>query len=207
METLRAKRTRLAVLAALTLIGGLVGSCANGADPRPVPTLDPVTSSAPSPAATDDYTLPPRPEATPPEEPNITGTAIEDAAALAEYYVELYPYVKRTGDTTAWEKWAHPECDYCNTVIESAEYMNKTGAWTSIDLEIIDRAAFISTGRLDFRMDFLVNRSDITQYDPKGTDFVESGENSVVIGLVSEGGLKIRTFDIFAADEFGKEEL
>ncbi|VEI12570.1 DUF6318 family protein [Trueperella bialowiezensis] len=196
---------------ALRLGAGLVCAAAvlaacGGADPADGGgSASPATGGSAVP--TEEYTIPPRPQVMPPSEPVLTGVELEDAAALAEYYVKLYPYVKKTGDTAEWEKYAHPECEYCQTVIESANNMNQVGAWTDINLGVVETAWFSSTGKLDYRMDFLVDRSEIHHYNPEGSDYLEANRHAVIIGLVVEEGLKVRSFDILDQDKFGVPEL
>ena len=40
------------------------------------------------------------------------------AAAAAEYFIELYPYVMATGDTEEFEAMSHRACGFCEDVLD-----------------------------------------------------------------------------------------
>ena len=194
-------------LAVLALSAALLSACGDGADPDPSPSA--ATESTTTVEPSTNYTIPPRPEDVhKPDEPDLSTVDINSAYELARYYLDLYPYVKATGDTTEWEKYAHPECEYCNTVIEAAVVENSSGAWADFNLGIVDEATFTATGDVDFRIDFLVERDEIVSHGPEGEVRTPPGEHSVVIGLKNvDGALKVRSFDILVPEVFGKEDL
>ncbi|UKJ65025.1 hypothetical protein H1Q78_06635 [Cellulosimicrobium cellulans] len=80
----------------------------------------------------------PTPSETPEPTPTETGPAkperpaamdrddAEGAAAAAEYFLELYPYVMATGDTVEWEAMSHAECGYCSGSLENANWLVET---------------------------------------------------------------------------------
>ncbi|MBE1877557.1 hypothetical protein IHE71_17860 [Myceligenerans sp. TRM 65318] len=45
----------------------------------------------------------------------------EGAAAAAEYFIELYPYVMATGDTVEFEAMSHEACGFCADALAQAE--------------------------------------------------------------------------------------
>ena len=196
------------VLIAFALGVGMLSACDDGASPEPSPDTS-SSAEVDTPEPTADYTIPPRPQdVRKPEEPELTAIDIDNAYELARYYLDLYPYVKATGDTAEWEKYAHPECEYCATVIEAAEVENESGAWAEFKLGIVDDAVFTSTGDIDFRIDFLVDRDEIVFYGPEGEVRTDPAEHSVVIGLKEvDGNLKVRSFDILVPEVFGKADL
>jgi hypothetical protein len=53
----------------------------------------------------------------------------EGAAAAAEYFIELYPYVMATGDTEEFEAMSHRACGFCDDALEQAEQI-ADGRWT-----------------------------------------------------------------------------
>lgn len=164
--------------------------------------------SEPSASSTSSYTLPPRPQLQLPEEPNLTGTDIDSAYALAKFYFELYPYVKATGDTALWEKYAHPECEFCRKVAERAANDNETGAWTEMKLGILDTAQFFFKGNADYRIDFLIERGKMIYHGSSEQELLESGQNTLVVGIKDENNhLLVRSFDIIGSSFFGKDEL
>ncbi|WP_255313955.1 DUF6318 family protein [Trueperella pecoris] len=165
-------------------------------------------SAAQSISPTSSYTLPPRPQLDPPKEPALTGTDIDSAYELAKFYFHLYAYVKATSKTELWEKYAHPECKYCQKVLNAAVNDNKTGAWSETKLGILDTATFYSTGDVDYRIDFLIERGEMVYHTPKGDKRFEAGKNTLVIGIKEETGkLLVRSFDIIESTYFGKEKL
>ncbi|MDP9807055.1 hypothetical protein J2S70_001637 [Trueperella bonasi] len=214
MDTRRFPKLRRIVIAvpsflALALCVGLLVSCNSGSDPEPSASSSNVPDDSGLNEPTDDYTIPPRPENVPkPEEPELTAIDIDNAYELARYYLDLYPYVKATGDTTEWEKYAHPECEYCQTVVDSAVVANEAGAWSDFNLGVVEEATFLSTGGLDFRVDFLVDRDEIVYYGPEEEVRTDAGQHTVVIGLKEvDGELKVRSFDILVPEVFGVEDL
>lgn len=52
----------------------------------------------------------------------------EGAAAAAEYFLELYPYVMATGDTTEWDAMTWDEtCGFCSSVSTDAQAIAESG--------------------------------------------------------------------------------
>ncbi|MGN8247230.1 DUF6318 family protein [Cellulomonas soli] len=45
----------------------------------------------------------------------------DGALAVGQYFLELFPYVHATGDTTAWRSMSHPDCLFCADVAQDAE--------------------------------------------------------------------------------------
>jgi pilus assembly protein TadC len=45
----------------------------------------------------------------------------EGAAAAAEYFIELYPYVMATGDTEEFEAMSHRACGFCEQALRDAD--------------------------------------------------------------------------------------
>lgn len=103
-------------IAGLVLAAGLALSACTGANPDPEvsagPTGDPTptVSASPSPSVP---TKPERPEAMERED-------AEGAAAAAEYFIELYPYVMATGDTEEFGAMSHRACGFCDDALEQA---------------------------------------------------------------------------------------
>ncbi|VEI13990.1 DUF6318 family protein [Trueperella bialowiezensis] len=207
MRCQRRRFRALRVGAGLVCAAAVLAAC-GGADPA-----DGGGSGSPatggSAAPTEEYTIPPRPQVTPPSEPVLTGVELEDAAVLAEYYLELYPYVNQTGDTAEWEKYAHPECEYCQRVLKDVEEDNRTGVWGELTLGIKDSVWFYTTnGNVDYRIDFLTDRSDYIIYEIEGSETIPAAEHTVVIGVsIVDNELKVKTFDIIDSSHFGQEEL
>lgn len=65
----------------------------------------------------------------------------EGAAAAAEYFLELYPYVMATGDTTEWDAmtWAET-CGFCTGVRDTALEIRSAGDFYSGSDTTVDSA-------------------------------------------------------------------
>lgn len=186
------------------VVCGLVGCAAEGAPAQPSTQV--IESVAAEPSST--YTIPPRPAMEPPAEPELTGVDVYNAYDLAKFYLALYPYVKATGDTELWEKYAHPDCEYCQTVLEAAVEDNKTGAWTDFAYEVLGEAGFSAKGEFDYRIDLLIDRKMIRYYGVDGVEETEPGQHNVVIGIKDvDGRLLVRYFDRLKPELFGKVDL
>jgi len=51
----------------------------------------------------------------------------EGAAAAAEYFIELYPYVMATGDTEEFEAMSHRACGFCEQALKDANRIQSRG--------------------------------------------------------------------------------
>lgn len=105
--------------AGLFVAVALALSACTGSTPDPevtaTPTLDPTpaVSASPSPSVP---AKPERPEA-------MKRDDAKGAAAAAEYFIELYPYVMATGDTEEFEAMSHRACDYCKGTLENVAWL------------------------------------------------------------------------------------
>lgn len=92
---------------------GLVGGCTTDS-PEPPSVSVPGVTAIPSPTPTP--TTPP--EAVKPVEPEaMSSPGTEGAAAAAEYFLSLYPYVYATGDLMSMKGMIDPECIFCADVV------------------------------------------------------------------------------------------
>lgn len=133
--TTRALAPITAVCLALTLAACTSTPTANPTRPAvssspspPAPPPAPTPTPEPSPTSTaelPDVTVAPAPPAAldgPPTE--------ENAAAVAEYYVSLYPYLRATGDSAQWAELAGPSCGYCAGILDDLRGMVARGERT-----------------------------------------------------------------------------
>lgn len=83
--------------------------------PQVTATPSPTAEPSPTPtAALTDVTVAPTPPAA------LDGPATEEnAAAVAEYFMSLFPYLFATGDSGTWEALSGPSCGYCSGVVDS----------------------------------------------------------------------------------------
>ncbi|MFC6508889.1 DUF6318 family protein [Promicromonospora citrea] len=109
---MRGVRAGLGVLVGLALLGPVLMGCTDSAaepdDGASSPRVSAETSASPSPSAP---AKPERPEA-------MNRDDAEGAAAAAEYFIELYPYVMATGDTEEFEAMSHRACGFCSQALE-----------------------------------------------------------------------------------------
>ena len=105
------------------VVGALLGGCSGGSEPVTTPTVSPSASSTPTPAPS------PTPDApTPPEQPARLATPSADsAAAVAGYFITLYPYARATGDLAAWRTLTGEECTFCASVIDEVTTLTSQG--------------------------------------------------------------------------------
>lgn len=90
---------------------------------RAAPTGSPLpTAAAPTSGPDQDVTQPPaRPDAL--EGP---GTK-ENAAAVAKYFIKLFPYAVATGDLTQWRALSGDGCGYCDEARDIVDGMRAAG--------------------------------------------------------------------------------
>ncbi|WP_264029303.1 DUF6318 family protein [Cellulosimicrobium sp. SH8] len=109
-------------------VGWVVAGCTGGDDPGPSPSVDEPVVPSPSESESPE----PSPTETGPVKPERPATMDRDdaegAAAAAEYFLELYPYVMATGDTAEWDAmtWADT-CGFCSSVSEDARSISQDG--------------------------------------------------------------------------------
>lgn len=128
------------VLRAIGLIAtaGLALSACTGPPPDPEASRSP--SSDPTPAASAS---PPPEKPAKPERPEaMKRKDAEGAAAAAEYFIELYPYVMSTGDTEEFEAMSHRACGFCAQALKDAgriQDRDQTFRGGGIEVKILDR--------------------------------------------------------------------
>jgi hypothetical protein len=105
---------------------GLALAACTGSTPDPDVTgsstgeSTPVASASASPTPWEPA-KPERPEA-------MKRDDAEGAAAAAEYFIELYPYVMATGDTEEFEAMSHRACGFCDDALAQARQIEE-GGW------------------------------------------------------------------------------
>lgn len=142
----------------------LVGACTDGGALGP--TADPTPNIAsPSPSAS-------APEALKPERPLVMDRDdAEGAAAAAEYFIELYPYVMATGDAAEFERMSHKACGFCSGTLSDARDIAADGKQYDGGATV---ATLIQTFERDeltgiFPLDFRVEQASARVVDPSGS--------------------------------------
>lgn len=101
-------------------------------------TSGPSRSSAVSASPSPSVSLPTRPE----RPAAMQREDANGAAAAAEYFIELYPYVMATGDTKEFEAMSHPECGFCDqalTDVNRIQNSNQRFQGGEIEAELLDQ--------------------------------------------------------------------
>ena len=152
----------------LVLVAGAAGCTEAAADPPPT-TTPTMTEAPPSPTPTPTPT-PVAPESVKPERPAAMDVVDEEgAAAVAAYFLELYPYVYATGDLEEWKALSHPECIFCASVVTNVEAERAAGGWSDGG-----RATILSTEAVEIREGFfsvtvVADQAASTGYAADGT--------------------------------------
>lgn len=144
---------------------------------------DPATSESP----TADAPTPPEVDApTPPPE-----MAVNDhvgAIWATRYFLDLYTYMRASGNTAAFEGMSAPECDFCASSIENAEEITADGGWAEGGALVFDINEATAEYPTDSEPNYLV-RFSMTQerqviHRPDGS-VEEVGESSadVVVAM------------------------
>lgn len=131
MTRSRAILAAASIAAATTL---LVAAC--DADPPTTPSPEPTTTSSsaeasPSPSATSTAVVlaPERPK-----EMDDDGPAGAEAAAV--YFLELDPYIMKTGNTAEYEAMSNKSCTHCSARVDQAEEIAERGdQWNGGDVD------------------------------------------------------------------------
>lgn len=125
------RRSRRAWAAGLALLGVLAASaCDPGDDPTDPPTTATETSEEPttSESPTEDVPTPPEVEApTPAPEASVDDHV--GAIYAARYFLDLYTYMRATGDTAQFEAMSAEECEFCADSITTAKDLHADGGW------------------------------------------------------------------------------
>jgi hypothetical protein len=158
-------------IAGLVLAAGLVLSACTGAAPDPEvstgPTGDPTPTASASPSPSVP-TTPERPEAMERED-------AEGAAAAAEYFIELYPYVMATGDTGEFEAMSHRACGFCDDALEQAKKIRiRHETWSGGEIRTVLLETYVRdeiTGV--YPLDFEVEQDAARITDAEGTTVFE----------------------------------
>jgi hypothetical protein len=123
--------------AGLIVAVGFALSACTGSTPDPDVSGSPTGGSTPVASASASPT-PSKPAK--PERPDaMKRDDAEGAAAAAEYFIELYPYVMATGDTEEFEEMSHRACGFCEELSSQASAIQDAdevfvGGETSVEI-------------------------------------------------------------------------
>lgn len=103
--------------AALLLLTACTGGTPTATEPStPAAVVTPSPTPSPTETAAVDVTVKPTRPAALDQPPSADG-----AAAIAAYFMELFPYANATGDLADWKALSHAECIFCASVITTVE--------------------------------------------------------------------------------------
>ncbi len=163
----RATRRGAVLVGTVVSVGAVVSvSACTGAAPEP-PSTTPVTTSS-------EATTSPSPTPTAPAEPAKPAswtTGSDDAAVdAAAYFMDLYNYVRATGDLTEWDALSDPGCEFCTGTHTLAEETYGAGGW----LEQSD--VTVTDGELaGFDATFRVHGVELSYFVPEVREYDASG--------------------------------
>lgn len=186
----RATRRVAVLVGTVVSVGAVVSvSACTGAAPEP-PTTTPVTTSAEATSA--EATTSPSPTPTAPAEPAKPAswtTGSDDAAVdAAAYFMDLYNYVRATGDLTEWDALSDPGCEFCtNTHTRVAEVYSADGRLEGGTVAVADGSLIDYTPELHVHsVQFAFSASPTTEYDADGAA-VRTAEGTAGFVIVEVG--------------------
>jgi hypothetical protein len=175
--------------AAVLALTGLLAACSGSAEPaepaEPATPTPNITQASPSPSPSPS----PKPEVDKPERPAAMDQHdAEGAAAAAEYFLALYPYIMKTGDTVEFMAMSHKACGYCTAALENEKWLRDTNAIFSGG-EVTTRLE--TTYQRDaltglFPFDVEVTQTPITITDSSGKE-VDAVKRTVSLARVEVG--------------------
>lgn len=147
----------------------------------------PVTSpSAVKASPTPTYTLPPRPKVDKPQF-TPTGELRQDLEAFGRYALKVYSYTMATRDPSLWENITTKECTFCNKTRVQLK-KTKPGQWSKVDFKVKKVEIFEVQGLKGvFRVDYLVDRSEYTEYEPLKSHSLKPDTHTVTIAIEING--------------------
>ena len=120
------------VLAAVAVCAAvaLSGCDGGGEDPTadPTTTAEPTTEEPTSEEPTSEAPEPPEVESPTPAPETQTDDHV-GAIWAARYFLDLYAYMRATGDTASFEAMSAPECQFCESAVDNAREIHDAGGW------------------------------------------------------------------------------
>ena len=189
----------VAVCAAVALSGCDGGGEEPTADPTT--TAEPTTEEPTSEEPTSEAPEPPEVESPTPAPETQTDDHV-GAIWAARYFLDLYTYMRATGDTASFEAMSAPECGFCSSQVEVASDIHAAGGWVeggSLEFDINEAAAAYPTeDEPNYVVRFTMTESPITIHEGDGTvDEIDSSEYRVAIAMRFIDG-RFRVFGVNA---------
>lgn len=197
---MRHKGRALAGLLVALLMG--LGACGGGSPATPTSQA---TAVQPSPTATS--AVPTKPTGIePPEKPAAMSTPDEDGAvAAAEYFLRMTTYAAATGDTTELEAMSGPDCQFCESYLESVIELHSAGGWATMpDIEFHGNTKRpTKRGDGQFQVELDVTKGKYQSYSPEN-GWYDANEEHLIMGVIvtylSENAWRVDTAQDFPGE-------
>lgn len=164
-------------------LAGLMAGCSS---PKPVvEPPPPVVSEEPSPSPSPTPTVP---GPVKPERPaDMERTDEVGAAAAAVYFLELYPYVKGTGEVEEWTALSFPtDCEFCTNLARSAaenRAAKQTYVGGAVDAQV-QKVYSLDTLYGAYPLDVSVEQSDLSIVGADGAVISAEPATSLTLRVV-----------------------
>ena len=198
------KSARLRAFVSLIGILGLVlSACGDGNPVTPTGKATAVVS-APTSLAPADPVKPTSIE--PPEKPAAMSTPDEEGAvAAAEYFLRMTTYAAATGDTAELEAMSSPDCQFCESYLESVKGLHAAGGWATLPEITFNGNAKRGTiqGNGQFQVELDVTKGNYESYSPD-IGLYDVDEEHLIMGVIvtyiSDDSWQVDTAQDFPAD-------
>jgi len=176
-------------LALAVSAGLLLSACDGGEDPTDPPTTETSESTTPTEVTTEPTDVPTPPEVEAPT-PAPEASVDDHVGAIwaVRYFMDLYTYMRQTGDTSQFEAMSAPECEFCTGAVENALEIHETGGWVEggeLIFRIEDATANYPTDQEpNYLVRFAMTQETQTIHRGDGSvDETDLGEYNVVVAL------------------------
>jgi hypothetical protein len=180
----------MVVVMLLTATAGC--SSSNVAEPQPVVQ----DRSTPSPTPTPTPEAPVKPE----RPADMERTDEVGAAAAAVYFLELYPYVKGTGDLAEWQAISLPErCEFCSKLVASTqELVNRQQTFVGGEISVEVTKTYPLDGLLGgYPLDAVVTQAEFAIHGNDGAIVSTQPESSTSVRIeVIHDGAQWRLLEV-----------
>ncbi len=180
----------VAVCAAVALSGCDGGGEEPTADPTT--TAEPTTEEPTSEEPTSEAPEPPEVESPTPAPETQTDDHV-GAIWAARYFLDLYTYMRATGDTASFEAMSAPECQFCAGAVERAQELHEAQGWAEGGALVFDVGDAVADYPTDDEPSYLVYFT-MTQEEQRihradgSVDVTDGGEYQVVVALEYDDG-------------------
>ena len=165
-----------AVLVGCALVLGGCGGASPAPEPSPSATAEPSAPEPPTPAPTPSASAVARPE----RPADMDRTDEVGAAAAAEYFLELYPYVLATGDSVDWLAMSSDACGFCSGIgrdaadVRAREVTYAGGAIELLSLKVLKKDEAVG----GYPVESIFVQEPETRRDPAGNMLSETEGDS-----------------------------